>query len=267
VAPASAGATAGIVVRVLATPEDYAACVALQRVVWGASYGTVPGALIKVSQRIGGLAAGAFDPEGGMRGFIFGLTGVEEGAVVHWSHMLAVHPAARDQGVGRLLKAYQLEAVRSLGAARIEWTFDPLVARNAHLNINVLGVDVRAYVRDMYPDTGSDLHSFGTDRLIVSLALTDVVRARPQVSAAMRSAPIVSVADGGGAGVGVESSCVRIRVPGDIEALAAADLDAARAWRTSTRAAFQLCVGAGYRVVGFHSESRATGAYVLARGG
>ena len=47
-------------------------------------------------------------------------------------------------------------------------TYDPLVARNAHLNINVFGARIAEYVEDMYGETESPLHQgIGTDRFIV----------------------------------------------------------------------------------------------------
>jgi predicted GNAT superfamily acetyltransferase len=254
------------VVRPLAGPSDYAACVELQRIVWGEGYDTVPGALIKVSQRVGGLAAGAFAPDGGMDGFVFGLTGVVDGELVHWSHMLAVRPAVRDRGLGTRLKAYQLEAVRALGVVRVEWTFDPLIGRNAHRNVNGLAAEVRGYVPDMYPDTGSGLHTFGTDRLVVSVAtragVARPVRALPPGAG---SAPVVNANGSGVEGLASRPPFVRIRIPADAEALAERDLAAVRAWRSSTRAAFQGALAAGYRVVGFDRESAAHGAYILTR--
>src|SRR5690606_28979184 len=99
---------------------------------------------------------------------VFGLTGLEHGRLVHWSHMLAVRPEWRDLGVGTRLKAYQREAVARLGVEVIYWSFDPLMARNAHLNLNRLGARVAEYVEDMYGATGSTLHAgLGTDRLVV----------------------------------------------------------------------------------------------------
>src|SRR5690554_3674198 len=147
-----------VVVRRPATLEEFRACVELQRETWGAGFDEcVPAAILKVSQRVGGVTAGAFDGEGRLLGFVFGLTGLERGRPVHWSHMLAVRPEWRDVGLGRRLKAYQREAVRGLGVDTILWTFDPLVARNAHLNLNRLGVQVVEYVPDMYGATGSAL--------------------------------------------------------------------------------------------------------------
>ena len=74
-----------------------------------------------------------------MLGFVFGMTGVQDGRLVHWSDLLAVRPEARDRGLGRRLKLYQRSLVAELGVTRMLWTYDPLVARNAHLNLNALG--------------------------------------------------------------------------------------------------------------------------------
>ena len=103
------------------------------------------------------------------------MTGVRDGALVHWSDMLAVGPEARDRGIGRRLKLYQRSLVAELGVTQILWTFDPLVARNAHLNLNALGARVIDYVPDMYgADTGSTLHQgIGTDRFVVAWEVRD----------------------------------------------------------------------------------------------
>jgi predicted GNAT superfamily acetyltransferase len=90
--------------------------------------------------------------------------------VFHWSHMLAVHPSVRDLGLGRRLKAFQRELLLSIGVTTMEWTFDPLEARNANLNLNILRAEVAEYVEDMYKgEEGSELaRGIGTDRFIVS---------------------------------------------------------------------------------------------------
>ncbi|MGH9428441.1 MAG: GNAT family N-acetyltransferase, partial [Terriglobia bacterium] len=142
--------------RRLSSLEDYDACVRLQQETWGAGFTeNVPATILKVSQRIGGVTAGAFDKSGAMAGFVFGLTGWKNGKPVHWSDMLAVKPELRNSGLGRILKLYQRELVIPLGIKEIYWTFDPLVAKNAHLNLNKLGAEVFEYVPDMYPDNSS----------------------------------------------------------------------------------------------------------------
>src|SRR5947209_17970295 len=105
--------SSSIEIRPLATREELQACVDLQESTWGADFSDlVPASILKVSQRVGGIALGAFDKSADLLGFVFGLTGVERGRVVHWSDMLAVRPAARDMGLGRRLKERQRELVR-----------------------------------------------------------------------------------------------------------------------------------------------------------
>ena len=106
--------------------------------------------------------------------------------------MLAVRPEARDHGIGRRLKLYQRSLVAELGVTQILWTFDPLVSRNAHLNLNALGARVTDYVPDMYgADTGSALHQgIGTDRFVVAWEVSGAAgqRAAGQVAGWQRAA-------------------------------------------------------------------------------
>ena len=88
--------------------------------------------------------------------------------------MLAVRPDARNLGLGRRLKEHQRAMVRELGASVIYWTYDPLVARNAHLNFNRLGVRLAEYVENMYGVTDSVLHGgIPTDRMVVAWPTRD----------------------------------------------------------------------------------------------
>src|SRR3954469_25481170 len=96
-APSPATAAPTIDIRPLSTLDELRACVELQRETWGSTFSdVVPASILKVSQRIGGVAAGAFAPDGRLVGFVYGMTGVERGRLVHWSDMLAVRPEARD---------------------------------------------------------------------------------------------------------------------------------------------------------------------------
>src|ERR1041385_8923741 len=159
-----------IEIRSLDGPDELQACVDLQCETWGEGFSdVVPASILKGVQRIGGVVLGAFAPPKTLVGFVFGLTGVERGRIVHWSDMLAVRPEARNLGIGKRLKEEQRRAVRDLGADVIYWTFDPLVGRNAYLNLNRLGVRISEYVVDMYGITDSVLHGgVATDRLIVA---------------------------------------------------------------------------------------------------
>jgi predicted GNAT superfamily acetyltransferase len=254
-------------IRPLATPDDFHACLALQQAVWGVESDATPAAILKIAQRIGGIAAGAFTDAGELVGFIFGLTGVDHGETVHWSHQLAVTPEARNAGIGRRLKEYQRTAMEAVGVRRIYWTFDPLQAKNAHLNINRLGVEIVDYVEDMYAASRSTLFQGGTDRLVAMWDLTRPPRPRAAIA---NSAP-----DGTSAGVAplltdtpVEDGApsLRIAIPLDIGAILRTNPDAATAWRIPTRRALQWALARGYRVDGLVRDDAAERAYyVLSR--
>jgi chorismate synthase len=247
-------------IRPLATPDDFRACVALQHAVWGPDYSdATPAAILKIAQRVGGIAAGAFAPTGELVGFIFGMTGVDRGEAVHWSHQLAVTPEARNTGIGRHLKEYQRAAMDAVGVRRIYWTFDPLQAKNAHLNINRLGVEIVEYVEDMYGASRSTLFQGGTDRFV---AMWDLTRPpRPRAAATNGTPPLLTDPP---TDDGIPS--LRIAIPLDIGALLRTDPDAATAWRIPTRRALQWALARGYRVGGLQrDDARERAYYILSR--
>jgi predicted GNAT superfamily acetyltransferase len=270
--PAAVEPAMRVQVRALRSAEDYAACVRLQLETWGEAFAEyVPASLLKVGQLAGGISAGAFDADGLMVGFVFGLTGLRDGKLMHWSHMLAVRPEFRDHGVGRRLKEYQREQLRDMGIGLICWTFDPLVARNAHLNLNRLGAEIVEYVPDMYGNTGSPLHAFGTDRFVVAWPVdTPVpVRASTEALATWRRAPLVRGGAEGAAGevaaangAARAAGLVRVEVPADIEGVEVAE---ARVCRGATRPPLSDHLPSGNRVIRFYTEARVRCFYVVAR--
>ncbi|MGH7669177.1 MAG: hypothetical protein ACRENQ_06745 [Gemmatimonadaceae bacterium] len=256
-------------IRPLASLDEFRAAVALQFETWGAGLADPTSAtILKIGQKIGGVSAGAFASDGAMLGFVFGLTGVRDGRLVHWSHMLAVRADAQNLGVGRRLKEFQRDAVARLGVHTIYWTYDPLVARNAHLNFNVFGVRVSEYVRDMYGDMGSDLNrGIGTDRFVVTWPVdpAELEARRAAIAAAGDDAafPVAPVINPDLAGelqrapAAAGAPRLRVRIPADIGVLQRDDLAAAARWRASTRAAFEHLLAAGYHVAGFTADPTA----------
>ena len=253
----------GILLRPLASLADYDDAIALQDAIWGAGFSDrVPASILRVAQKVGGVSAGAFDANGRLLGFVFGLTGVRDGQIVHWSDMLAVREDARGHHLGDRLKHYQRELVRAIGVTRMFWTFDPLVARNAHFNLNRLGARIADYVPNFYgSNTGSILHgALPTDRFVAEWAI-DVSNATPP--APSRPATARDAADAGVTAV-VDGDRVRsinplpdtprvlVPIPFDIEAVLGASEDAALAWRLATRTAMMHYLARGYRVSAFH---------------
>jgi predicted GNAT superfamily acetyltransferase len=260
-------------IRALATRDELRACVQLQRETWGESFSdVVPASLLKVSQRVGGVVAGAFDQRNTLLGFVYGLTGVERGQIVHWSDMLAVRPEARNLGLGRRLKEYQRQVVRELGGVVIYWTYDPLVARNAHLNFNRLGISVAEYVEDMYGTTDSVLHGgISTDRLVVAWPThNDEIEVRLREaqrtsdSTDCRSGPVVtSEWISSAEGATILPHCVRVEIPVDAETLFATEPETAASLRQSVRRGLLWGLATGYAISGFYTDDERQHAYYL----
>lgn len=252
-------------IRPLQDLADRRQCVALQELTWGADFlEKVPPMMLQIAQEMGGVAAGAFDDDGKMLGFVFGISGVRRGRLAHWSDMLAVHPDARGLRIGERLKAFQRDQCRAIGAETIYWTYDPLVARNAHLNMNRLGARVDEYVESMYGDgTGSPLHGdMPTDRFIVAWAV-DPAKAALPLDEVPNGLPL-AVGENAHAGELVNAPEIGVRVPRDIIALGPTDPAAARRWRFATRRAFQHYLEQDYTVRGFVADERG-GTYLLVR--
>jgi len=252
-------------IRDFATHADRAACVALQELTWGQGFTEkIPAAMLLVAQKTGGVTAGAFAEDGRMLGFVFGVTGVKDGKLIHWSDMLAVHPDAQGMHLGEALKAYQRDQCRTRGIETIYWTYDPLVARNAHLNLNRMGARADEYVVAMYGEaTNSPLQGdMPTDRFVITWAV-DPARAATPLEVLPDGLPLAVGADAR-EGPLVDARAVGVRVPRDISALAASDLAAARRWRFATRRAFTHYLPLGYHVRGFVADA-AGGTYLLLR--
>jgi predicted GNAT superfamily acetyltransferase len=240
-------------IRPLADYAEMKRAVDFQRLIWGDGFTElVPAVVFWFASRTGGIVAGAFDDSDTMVGFLFGMTGWDGARPIHWSDMLAVLPSHRGHGLGFALKRYQRDSLLESGVTTVNWTFDPLEARNAHLNFARLGVTSREYIRDAYGASSSPLHEgIGTDRLVVTWAL-DSERVRRR----MERADSRSGYDGGEV-VNPEDGPLRldlsvprvwVRVPGDIQTLKARDPDAARQWRADTRAGFEAYLARDYEV-------------------
>ena len=234
----------GAELRSLRSDDDYEQCLDLQRATWGDDFRElVPPTILAISQKVGGVAAGAFE-QGRLLAFVYGLSGFRDGARAHWSHMLAVTEEARGRGLGKALKAYQRELLEPHRVAAMFWTFDPLIARNASLNLKALGARPVEYVRDMYgADTGSSLHSgLGTDRYVVRWACRGD-GPEPGWAEAPTELP-------GGDPVQGDIVCSSggrrwVEIPGDIDALKVTSPALARAWRTATRDALEEALAGG----------------------
>jgi predicted GNAT superfamily acetyltransferase len=244
------------------------ACVRLQIETWGYDAAdVVPRKMFLVAQKVGGQVVGAFDTgiapsdEGEdahrLVGFAFALAGVKSApgqaaqAYLH-SHMLAVRPAYRNQGLGVRLKTEQRREALERGIRRMEWTFDPLEIKNAYLNIVKLGAVVRQYKSNFYGYVSSHLQAgLPTDRLVAEWAMDGV---RAETALAGKTQPEFVVEE-------------RITVPASIYAWKAAEADRPKAGavQTENRARFQQAFAQGLTVLGFERDAESNGTYLLGR--
>ena len=272
-----------IVFRDLVSAPDLQRAIDLEKQTWGADDKDVTPLTLAIALRAAGaIWLGAFDGDR-MVGFAFAIPSLEHGQLNYHSHMLAVHPEYRGSGIGYRLKLGQRQRALELGVREITWTFDPLRARNAHLNFSCLGVISDDYRPDFYgPKTSSPLHRNGTDRLWVRWQLADTrvdarIRGRDSRAENLDTLkhldPLVAFnGDGRPAMSDLQPALARqriaIEIPGDVDRMEAQDDPLARAWRLVTRQAFTESLRSGFVVREFVRSVRGQqgpGAYLLER--
>jgi predicted GNAT superfamily acetyltransferase len=274
----------------------------LQKIVWpGNDTDIVPGHLLVTAAHNGGLVIGAFEDASSsamLVGFVFGFPGLYETPdgprLKHCSHMLAVHPTFRDRGIGFTLKRAQWQMVRQQGIDRITWTYDPLQSRNAYLNIARLGGVCNAYLPDVYGEMRDGLNSgLPSDRFQIDWWVnTHRVnrrlsrRARAQLDLAHFLAAGIRIINPTEFGIDgfprppdrwqtdaleldvKPDALLLLEIPADFQALRAADMDLALAWRLYTRNLMLNLFDQGYLVTDFVylSDSYPRSFYVLSHG-
>lgn len=166
---------ASISIREVSTIAEYDACIRLQRDVFGLPDLEIsPRRHLIVSHRAGGWTLGAF-VDHRLIGFVHHLAAVEGVYIFGYSHMMAVAAEYQNQGVGAQLKWAQRKRALAEGRDYIKWTFEPMRARNAHFNLNRLGVVVREYAVNFYgtdystsPAEQGSASGIDSDRLFAS---------------------------------------------------------------------------------------------------
>jgi predicted GNAT superfamily acetyltransferase len=230
---AAAGSHDGIVVRHCRGIPEFEACVRVEREVWkSADIDVVPIPLFVVASETGGQVLGAFRGRD-LVGFTMAIAGWRDGKPFLHSHMTAVLKEFRNRRIGRRLKLYQREDALGRGIALVEWTFDPLVTKNAYFNFMRLGAIARRYLPNIYGITTSPLHgSLPTDRLVAEWHL--------------RSARVLSILAGIHATPRSPKKVVRITIPSNIEDLRSNHPAAAREIQAEVRAGFLKWLEKGY---------------------
>lgn len=218
-------------IRECTTTEEFDRCVALQREAFGLpDLELSPRRHLIVSRQAGGWTLGAFVADR-MVGFVHHLTGVRgNNEIFGYSHVMAVAKDYQNKGVGARLKWAQRERALREGRKLIKWTWDPMMARNAHFNLNRLGATVETYLENFYGiDYGADQPQddrpgLPSDRLSATWNIDS-----PRVHALAQSA------ESPFAGKRVAT----IAIPNDFPALVNRDVQQARAEQARVREEFK----------------------------
>jgi predicted GNAT superfamily acetyltransferase len=257
--------------------DDFGRVSALEAEIWGSRQDVVPPVVFAAIVPRGGVLLGAFDEEE-LIGFSFSLPAISHGKLVHWSHVTGVAAAYRRVGVGLSLKLAQRDRVLALGLDRIDWTFDPLQADNAHFNLRRLGVMVEHYEVNVYGALVNPLHGgLPTDRFVAQWWIDSAaVKARADADWAPAGfdapdALLVNPTESVDGWTMCDWTVVppsserrlRVAVPARFTEMLASAPEVALEWRLTTRRLFQELLSRGYRIVDFAREADGGGAYVL----
>ena len=196
----------------------------------------------------GNYVVGAFSEERMVGGLIGWLGGHPPGDLHLHSHVLGVLPDSEAHGVGFQLKRHQRTWCMDRGVTSLEWTYDPLVRRNAHFNLVKLGADAVQYLVNFYGPMDDGINAGEeSDRVLVRWNLQS-----EKAAAAAAGHPLEFRPNAG---------ALLVPVPGDIVAIRRDDQELARRWRHQLREALGGAMSRGYRVTGFSSAFE----YVLSR--
>lgn len=253
---------AGVRIRTLEDLNDQAIAVRIFDQVWvidsGASH--VESNLLRALIHSGGYLSAAFDSQTDEPvGAAFGVVGRHQtsGDLAGWhthlhSHMAGVIDSHHNRSIGTAIKLHQRAWALSVGIDTIVWSFDPLVRRNAWLNLHKLGTEVRGYEPNFYGDMRDSLNvGDPTDRVFAWWELNSP-RA---VAAAQETLPAVQVP--------ASEDVVLIPTPEDIITIRAQAPEQAKEWRVRVRQQFLDAQERGLTVLGLNAE----GSYVLAKEG
>jgi len=231
------GVPASVRIRLIDDVDEVFAASAVLSEVWGGDRTGMPANLLRALTHAGNYAAGLYDGDT-MVGASVAFFAAPAARSMH-SHITGILPSHRGGGLGRMLKQHQREWALARGVEHITWTFDPLVARNAHLNLAVLGARAVEYLIDHYGPMDDGVNRGDeTDRILVDWDLT--------TSPASVPASERVVASG--------------EAPPDIEALRLASPAEAAHWRRRVRQELTGHLAAGRAIGGFDA---ARGGYLL----
>jgi predicted GNAT superfamily acetyltransferase len=245
---ATAEQSSDIEIREVTAIDEYDACIRLQREVFGLPDLEIsPRRHLIVSHQAGGWTLGAF-VEGKLVGFVHHLAAVRGDEIFGYSHMMAVTAESQNRGIGARLKWAQRARALAEGRTFIKWTFEPTRARNAHFNLNRLGVVVREYAVNFY---GTD---YVTNPAEKAAGVRDMDSDRVFASWDLRWPRVEALAVGTEYPLAGEPERT-IEIPADFSALLKSDPAAGKGEQVRVREEFVKALGDGLVCRGFERDA------------
>ena len=232
-------------IRELSTPAEFAGAQQVAKAAWGTSdLSTSAAADLIALTHAGGLTAGVFEGRR-MLGFVHGFPRVLDGRICQHSHLLAVRPEARGRGLSVRLKFFQRRWCLERGVRLVTWTYDPLLVKNARLNLGRLRARAKHYYRDFYGHIGGMYGDLPTDRFEVHWELD-----RPEVRRAAEGdrfpEPDISRIPAWRSGNLPRSRRIGVAIPLGAPSIYGDDPDGARRARLDLRRRAEALMGRGY---------------------
>ena len=156
-------------VRDLTQYEEFLQVREVQQQIWGFTQGEgLYPPMLKTAAENGGTIIGAFDGAK-LIGFLFGFLGLHtDRRLKLCSQTMGILPEYRNKGVAATLKWAQRERVLANDIDLITWTYDPLEAPNARLNLRTLGGVAHVYKQNIYGENFGALgKGLPSDRFLV----------------------------------------------------------------------------------------------------
>ncbi|WP_238385371.1 hypothetical protein [Nesterenkonia muleiensis] len=264
--------SAGVVVRDLHSAEQMQTAAQVLGEIWapgGRGETPLEAGLLVALEHAGNYVAGAYSADrliGVTVGFFGAPDPVSGRSQMMHSHIAGVLPTQVRGGVGAAMKLHQRAWCLERGITTMEWTFDPLIARNARFNLHKLGARLTAYLPNFYGEMRDAVNAGqGSDRALICWDLEAEVQASEPVPHLTLlepdddGTPRTSVHGEETVVAAAGTEVAGLRIPVDINQMRTQRPEVSAQWRVALRQTMHPLLTAGWSVRGIGSE----GTYLL----
>ena len=245
-------------------PQDYDACIQLQRELWGFTGGDalVGLPLLAIGNRYGSSVLTAKDPNGQIVGFSLAVLCQEaRRAPFWWSYVTAVLPNRQGKAIGFQLKVAQRKDALDHGIKEIWWAVDAFQLKTAHFGFRKLGCITKQLEENLYGIRDDSLREgLNFDCLLAewhleSSRVVDRVKGNPgQILSNSDSLQRIVKAVGNrpeALNLALDESFLLMEIPRHFDTIIETDRQLAVEWQKTVRAACRHYLGRGYAITDF----------------